>query len=121
MHFFKYFIFITITFFCQELNGQQNDILNKEKYRPQIHFTPERHWVNDPNGMVFHKGTYHLFFQHSPTASIWSDISWGHATSKDLVHWKREPIAIYPDKLLLSQSYQSKEHKNILCLFLRQT
>lgn len=112
MHFFKYFIFITITFFCQELNGQQNDILNKEKYRPQIHFTPERHWVNDPNGMVFHKGTYHLFFQHSPTASIWSDISWGHATSKDLVHWKREPIAIYPDSLGLIFSGSAVVDKN---------
>jgi len=83
-----------------------------EQYRPQIHFTPERHWVNDPNGMVFHKGTYHLFFQHSPTASIWSDISWGHATSKDLVHWKREPIAIYPDSLGLIFSGSAVVDKN---------
>ena len=83
-----------------------------EQYRPQIHFTPERHWVNDPNGMVFHNGTYHLFFQHSPTASIWSDISWGHATSKDLVHWKREPIAIYPDSLGLIFSGSAVVDKN---------
>ncbi len=99
MYFFKYFLFITITFFCQELNGQQHDILNKEKYRPQIHFTPEKNWVNDPNGMVFYNGTYHLFFQHSPDATVWSNMSWGHATSKDLVHWDRKPIAIYPDSL----------------------
>lgn len=99
MYFLKYFLFITITFFCQELNGQQHDILNKEKYRPQIHFTPEKNWVNDPNGMVFYNGTYHLFFQHSPDATVWSNMSWGHATSKDLVHWDRKPIAIYPDSL----------------------
>ena len=99
MHFFKYLLSLNLLFFYQDSIAQKNSLVNNEKYRPQIHFTPERHWVNDPNGMVFHKGTYHLFFQHSPTASIWSDISWGHATSKDLVHWDRKPIAIYPDSL----------------------
>ncbi len=99
MYFFKYFLFFNMIFFCQESMAQNIDILNKEKYRPQIHFTPEKNWVNDPNGMVFYKGTYHLFFQHSPTATVWSNISWGHATSKDLVHWERKPIAIYPDSL----------------------
>ncbi len=112
MHFFKYFIFITITFFCQELNGQQNDILNKEKYRPQIHFTPEKNWVNDPNGMVFYNGTYHLFFQHSPDTTVWSNMSWGHATSKDLVKWDRKPIAIYPDSLGLIFSGSAVVDKN---------
>lgn len=112
MHFFKYFIYITITFFCQDLNGQQNDILNKEKYRPQIHFTPEKNWVNDPNGMVFYNGTYHLFFQHSPDTTVWSNMSWGHATSKDLVHWDRKPIAIYPDSLGLIFSGSAVVDKN---------
>lgn len=98
MTFYKYILLIII-FFSQKSIGQQKDILNKEKFRPQIHFTPEKNWVNDPNGMVYYKGTYHLFFQHSPNATVWSDISWGHATSKDLVHWERKPIALFPDSL----------------------
>jgi fructan beta-fructosidase len=99
MQFLKYFLFFNLILFCQDSTAQNIDILNKEKYRPQIHFTPEKNWVNDPNGMVFYKGTYHLFFQHSPDATVWSNMSWGHATSKDLVHWDRKPIAIYPDSL----------------------
>lgn len=82
-----------------QLNAQKLIKSNQEKFRPQIHFTPEKNWVNDPNGMIFYNGTYHLFFQHSPNASVWKDISWGHATSKDLVNWTRKPIAIYPDSL----------------------
>src|SRR4051812_46320147 len=70
-----------------------------EQYRPQIHFTPEEHWINDPNGMVFYKGIYHLFFQYHPFSSVWGPMHWGHATSTDMIHWKREPIAIYPDSL----------------------
>ncbi len=70
-----------------------------EMYRPQIHFSPGAHWVNDPNGMVYHKGIYHLFYQHNPLSSVWGPMHWGHATSRDLVHWKREPIAIYPDSI----------------------
>mgnify|MGYP000856576631 FL=1 len=94
-----YYLVFTFFFFISSINAQtkSNDI--DEKYRPQIHFTPEKNWVNDPNGMVYYKGKYHLFFQHSPNSSVWSDISWGHATSNDLVHWERKPIAIYPDSL----------------------
>jgi len=72
---------------------------NPENHRPQIHFTPKENWINDPNGMVYHKGIYHLFFQYHPYSSVWGPMHWGHATSRDLVHWKREPIAIYPDSL----------------------
>ncbi|MEY4919942.1 MAG: hypothetical protein RLZZ431_1124, partial [Bacteroidota bacterium] len=88
-----YYLVFTFFFFISSINAQtkSNDI--DEKYRPQIHFTPEKNWVNDPNGMVYYKGKYHLFFQHSPNSSVWSDISWGHATSNDLVHWERKPIA----------------------------
>jgi fructan beta-fructosidase len=111
MTFYKYILLIII-FFSQKSIGQQKDILNKEKFRPQIHFTPEKNWVNDPNGMVYYKGTYHLFFQHSPNATVWSDISWGHATSKDLVHWDRKPIAIYPDSLGLIFSGSAVVDKN---------
>lgn len=70
-----------------------------EPYRPQIHFSPKEHWMNDPNGMVYHNGTYHLFFQYYPGGNVWGPMHWGHATSKDLVHWKEQPIALYPDSL----------------------
>lgn len=79
--------------------AQNIHTINGENYRPQIHFTPEGHWINDPNGMVYYKGIYHLFFQHHPQSSTWGPMHWGHATSTDLVYWKREPIAIYPDSI----------------------
>ncbi len=72
---------------------------DSEAYRPQIHFSPKAHWINDPNGMVFYKGVYHLFFQHYPESSVWGPMHWGHATSADLVHWQQQPIALYPDSL----------------------
>lgn len=70
-----------------------------ETYRPQFHFSPQRHWVNDPNGMVYNKGVYHLFFQYFPNGTVWGPMHWGHATSKDMVHWQQQPIALYPDSL----------------------
>ncbi len=70
-----------------------------EPYRPQLHFSPKENWMNDPNGMVYNDGIYHLFFQYHPGSSVWGPMHWGHATSKDLVHWEEQPIAIYPDRL----------------------
>ena len=70
-----------------------------EMHRPQIHFSPKAHWINDPNGMVYHNGIYHLFFQYYPDSTVWGPMHWGHATSTDLVHWKEQPIALYPDSL----------------------
>jgi fructan beta-fructosidase len=70
-----------------------------EKYRPQLHFSPQAHWMNDPNGLVFYKGIYHLFFQYYPDSSVWGPMHWGHAISTDLLHWRQEPIALYPDSL----------------------
>ncbi|GEP48949.1 glycosyl hydrolase family 32 [Microbacterium saccharophilum] len=65
-----------------------------EQYRPLVHFSPEKNWMNDPNGMVHVDGTYHLYFQHNPQGTRWGNMSWGHATSGDLLHWEEQPIAI---------------------------
>jgi fructan beta-fructosidase len=70
-----------------------------EKYRPQIHFSPKEEWMNDPNGLVYHNGVYHLFYQFYPDSTVWGPMHWGHATTTDLVHWKNQPIALYPDSL----------------------
>ncbi|MVM35341.1 glycoside hydrolase family 32 protein [Spirosoma sp. HMF4905] len=80
--------------------GQGNQVGTKsERYRPQYHFTPKAHWMNDPNGMVYYKGTYHLFYQYYPGGTVWGPMHWGHTTSKDMVHWQEKPIALYPDSL----------------------
>lgn len=70
-----------------------------EQYRPQIHFTPAKNWMNDPNGMVYANGTYHLFYQYNPQGNDWGNMSWGHATSTDLVHWTEQTVALTRDDL----------------------
>lgn len=70
-----------------------------ELYRPQIHFTPSKNWINDPNGLVYYNGIYHLYYQYNPEGNIWGNMSWGHATSKDLIHWEEQPVAIPPNDL----------------------
>lgn len=90
---------------CGENNGHLKRNLTElpefaqEKHRPLIHFSPEEAWMNDPNGMVYYEGEYHLFFQYYPDSTVWGPMHWGHAVSTDLVHWEELPIALYPDEL----------------------
>lgn len=73
------------------------DTSNREKFRPVYHHTPTYGWMNDPNGMFYKDGVYHLYFQHNPYGSTWGNMTWGHSTTTDLVNWKFEGDAILPD------------------------
>lgn len=70
--------------------------MTEDRYYPGYHFRPPKNWMNDPNGLIFKDGWYHLFFQYNPNSDIWGDIHWGHARSEDLIHWEMCPIAITP-------------------------
>lgn len=75
------------------------DSLYKEQNRPQFHFSSRRGWNNDPNGLIYYEGVYHLFYQHNPYEREWGNMHWGHAVSNDMIHWKELPVALYPDEL----------------------
>ena len=78
-------------------NGSETMTYN-EPHRLQYHFSPPEKWMNDPNGLVYENGTYHLFYQYYPEDIVWGPMHWGHAVSKDLIHWEHKPIALFPDE-----------------------
>lgn len=104
----KRFLLVTIVlsiYSCKEKEVKKDVVVEetdtsyyKETYRPQFHFTPEENWMNDPNGLVYHKGVYHLFYQYYPEDIVWGPMHWGHAVSADMLHWEHKPIALYPDE-----------------------
>jgi len=70
----------------------------KEKYRPQFHFSTRRGWINDPNGLIWYKGLYHMYYQYNPVSTNWGNMTWGHAVSKDLIRWKEQAAVLFPNK-----------------------
>jgi len=90
-------IIMFISFVFTKQGRSQTDY--HEQHRLQIHFSPKEHWMNDPNGLVYYHGVYHLFFQYYPDSNVWGPMHWGHATSRDLIHWQQQSIALYPDSL----------------------
>nr|WP_100407052.1 glycoside hydrolase family 32 protein [Bacillus solitudinis] len=92
-------LLISFIMICIPLTSiAENPGYYQEPYRNQFHFSPEANWMNDPNGMVYYEGEYHLFYQYHPYGTTWGPMHWGHAVSEDLVHWEHLPIALSPDE-----------------------
>jgi fructan beta-fructosidase len=106
----KFLIFFL--FICPSVTIVGQNKLYKEKYRPQFHFSPAKNWTNDPNGLVYYKGEYHLFYQYNPFGNRWGHMTWAHSISKDLVHWQALPIAIPEENkiMIFSGSAVVDEH-----------
>lgn len=102
----KYFLLIIFLAFCfcscknvQKEVQSETTIAGGEAHRPNFHFTPPAAWMNDPNGMYYLDGSYHLSYQYYPDSTVWGPMHWGHAVSKDLVSWEHQPVILYPDSL----------------------
>ncbi|MBR2292811.1 MAG: glycoside hydrolase family 32 protein [Clostridia bacterium] len=86
-----------------EFSFSESDIMDipslyKESYRPQVHFTAKNGWINDPNGLIYFDGKYHMFYQYNPCENKWNNMHWGHAVSTDMLHWEETDVALFPDK-----------------------
>ncbi|MBQ7012276.1 MAG: glycoside hydrolase family 32 protein [Clostridia bacterium] len=93
----------------------EGNALYTEKWRPYYHFTTKMGWINDPNGLVYHNGTYHIYYQHNPNSNLNGNIHWGHATSNDLVHFEEHKPALYPDStgtMFSGTAYSDKENRS---------
>jgi len=93
---------LVVLYFLFSCSDKNPIIFNEptgEKYRPEYHYTPAKGWMNDPNGLIYLDGEYHLFYQYYPDSTIWGPMHWGHAISKDLLNWENLPIALSPDSL----------------------
>ena len=101
--FFSILSLFVVIFSCKNTTtssiSSTENTLEEAMYRPNFHFTPKANWMNDPNGMFYLNGKYHLYFQYYPDGNVWGPMHWGHAISKDMLAWKEQPIAIYPDDL----------------------
>ncbi|SDR81880.1 glycoside hydrolase family 32 protein [Christiangramia echinicola] len=94
---------MSVSLSCKKDKKKEEDITKAEvqkdeDFRPNFHFTPKANWMNDPNGMFYLNGTYHLYFQYYPDDNVWGPMHWGHATSKDMITWEEQEIALYPDE-----------------------
>ncbi len=102
-------IFLVLVFIgilsCQRPHEQQSEGFKQtevqDRYRPLFHFTPEKNWINDPNGLVYHNGEYHLFYQYNPFGDTWGHMSWGHAISNNLLDWTHLPVALYEEDSIM--------------------
>ncbi len=98
-------IVFTVLISCQAPTQRQpqntTEEIKTERYRPLFHFTPEKNWINDPNGLVYLDGEYHLFYQYNPYGETWGHMSWGHAVSKDLLQWEHLPVALYEEDSIM--------------------
>lgn len=101
------FIVTLVPFFISSCNNEPTEIKNTTSIssayqnlnRNQFHFSPESNWMNDPNGMFYYQGKYHLFYQYYPDSTVWGPMHWAHAESEDMINWKHLPIGLYPDSL----------------------
>lgn len=82
----------------QMIESESYKQVEHDRFRPGVHFSPPTAWANDPNGLVYYEGSYHLFYQHHPYSNKWGPMHWGHAVSQDMIHWEHEPIALFPDE-----------------------
>jgi levanase/fructan beta-fructosidase len=90
---------LLVLFGCKETAVVNKKSYSEEElYRPNFHYTPKKGWMNDPNGMFYNNGYYHLYYQYYPDANVWGPMHWGHAISTDLITWTEKPIALYPDE-----------------------